>query len=63
MNSMQENRIAPEWTLRFAVSHFGLLCLPMSHKKDARLIWKAITKPMEGVQRRVVLVVNFFRIV
>ena len=22
-----------------AVSHLGLFCLPMSHKKDARLIW------------------------
>ena len=24
---------------RFAASHLGLFCLPMSHKKDARLIW------------------------
>ena len=33
------NRIAPDGTQRFAVSHLGLFCLPMSHKKDARLIW------------------------
>ena len=25
--------------LRFAASHLGLFCLPMSHKKDVRLIW------------------------
>ena len=23
----------------YAVSDFGLFCLPMSHKKDAKLIW------------------------
>ena len=33
------NRIAPDGTPRFAASHLGLFCLPMSHKKDARLIW------------------------
>ena len=33
------NRIAPDGTPRFAASHLGLLCLPMSHKKDARLKW------------------------
>ena len=33
------NRIAPDGTPRFAASHLGLLCLPMSHKKDTRLIW------------------------
>ena len=26
----------------FAASHLGLFCLPMSHKKDARLIWVKI---------------------
>ena len=31
------NRIAPDGTPRFAASHLGLFCLPMSHKKDARL--------------------------
>ena len=25
------------WTLRFVASHLGLFCLPMSHKKAARL--------------------------
>ena len=32
-------QIAPDGTLRFAASHLGLFCLPMSNKKDARLIW------------------------
>ena len=31
------NRIAPDGTPRSAASHLGLLCLPMSHKTDARL--------------------------
>ena len=31
------NRIASDG--RFAASHLGLFCLPISHKKDARLIW------------------------
>ena len=30
-------RIAPDGTPRSAASHLGLCCLPMSHKKDARL--------------------------
>ena len=33
------NRIAPDEPPRFAASHLGLFCLPMSHKKDAKLIW------------------------
>ena len=32
------NRIAPDRTPRFAASHLELFCLPMSRKKDARLI-------------------------
>ena len=34
------NKIAPDGTPRSgaAASHLGLYCLPMSHKKDARLI-------------------------
>ena len=35
---MKANRIAPDGTPHFAVSHLGLFCLPMSHKKNARLI-------------------------
>ena len=31
--------MAPDGTPRFAASHLGLFCLPMSHKKDARLLW------------------------
>ena len=34
MKFMKENRMAPD-----TASHLGLYCLPMSHKKDARLIW------------------------
>ena len=34
---LQANRIAPDGTPRFAASHLGLCCLPMSHKRDARL--------------------------
>ena len=39
MKIIYANRIAPDGTPRFAASHLGLFCLPMSHKKDARLIW------------------------
>ena len=39
MKIMSANRIAPDGTPRFATSHLGLFCLPMSHKKDARFIW------------------------
>ena len=40
---MTANRIAPDGTPHFAVSHLGLFCLPMSNKKDARLIWAKVT--------------------
>ena len=33
------NRKAPDETPLFSSSHLGLLCLPMSHEKDARLKW------------------------
>ena len=36
---MSANRIAPDGTPHFAASHLRLFCLPMSHKKEARLIW------------------------
>ena len=39
MKIISANRIAPDGMPRFAVSHLGLFCLPMSHKKDVRLIW------------------------
>ena len=39
MRSMSANRRAPDVTPRFAASHLGLFCLPMSRKKDARRIW------------------------
>ena len=36
MKFVKANRIAPDGT---PLSHLGLFCLPMSHKKDARLVW------------------------
>ena len=39
MKIMRTNRIAPDGMPRFTASHLGLFCLPMSNKKDARLIW------------------------
>ena len=39
MEILYANRISPDGTTRFAASHLWLFCLPMSHKKDARLIW------------------------
>ena len=38
MKKFLANSIAPDGTPRSAASHLGLYCLPMSHKKDARLI-------------------------
>ena len=38
MTFLCANRIAPDGTPRSAASHLGLYCLPMSHKRDARLI-------------------------
>ena len=37
MKFMEANRIATDGTPTFAASHLRLFCLPMSHKKDARL--------------------------
>ena len=39
MKIMSANRKAPDGTPHFSASHLGLFCLPMSHKKDARLIY------------------------
>ena len=36
MKILLANRIAPDGTPRFAASHLGLFCLPMSHKRDTR---------------------------
>ena len=38
MKFLCANRIAPDGTPRSAASHLGLYCLPMSHKRDARLV-------------------------
>ena len=37
MKFLSTNRIAPDWGSRSVVSHLVLSCLPMTHKKDARL--------------------------
>ena len=37
MKLLCANRIAPDGTLHSAASHLGLFCLPVSHKRDARL--------------------------
>ena len=34
MKFLNANRIAPDGTPHFAVSHLGLFCLPMSHKRN-----------------------------
>ena len=36
---MKANSEDPDQTPGSAASDLGLHCLPMSHKKDARLIW------------------------
>ena len=38
MNFLYANRTAPDGPPRSAASHLGLYCLPISHKKEARLI-------------------------
>ena len=38
MKIIQANRIALDGTPHFAASHLGLFCLPMSDKKDVRLV-------------------------
>ena len=42
MKFLRVNRKAPDGTPRFAASHLGLFCLPMSHKKDVRLFWSNV---------------------
>ena len=39
MKIMSADRQATDETPRFAAFHLGIFCLPMSHEKDARLIW------------------------
>ena len=51
MKILLANRIASHGTPRAAASHLGLYCLPMPHKKDARLI---------GVNEDLVLIVYFY---
>ena len=38
-NFCKQTVVQPDQTPRFAASDLVLHCLPMSHKKDARLIW------------------------
>ena len=49
MKFVSANRIAPDGTPRIAVSHLGLFCLHMSHKKAARLIWVNYLKCQENM--------------
>ena len=44
MKFLCANRIAPDGTPRSAASHLGLYCLPMSHKRDSRLIYELRNK-------------------
>ena len=46
------NRIAPDGTPRFAASHQGLFCLPISHKKDDRRIWVKISSILNTLTDR-----------
>ena len=39
LNILQENSADPDQTPLYVASDLGLYCLPMSHIKDARLIW------------------------
>ena len=52
MKFMSANRIALDGAPRSAASHLGLFCLPMSHKKDARLIWVKHTGTPNKIVRR-----------
>ena len=42
MKLMQANRIATDGSPHFAASHLGLFSLPMSHRKDTRLILRCM---------------------
>ena len=44
MKILYANRIVPDGMQRSAMSHLGLFCLPMSHKRDARLICVKLVK-------------------
>ena len=43
------NKIAPVGVPRFAASHLGLFCLPISNKKDARLICVKLHKETKAL--------------
>ena len=43
------NRIAPDGTPLPAASHLGLYCLPMSHKRDAKLKWVKMIRLVDFV--------------
>ena len=44
MKILSANRIVPDGMPRSASSHLKLFCLPMSHKRDARLICVKLVK-------------------
>ena len=39
MKTMSANKMVPDGSPRFGASHVVILCLPMSYKMDAGLIW------------------------
>ena len=45
---MSSNSGEPDQTLRFVASDLVLHCLPMSYKKDARLIWVNASCPLDS---------------
>ena len=49
MKIMSANRIAPDGKPRFAVSYLELYCLPLSHKKDTRLICAYVMNAFVGL--------------
>ena len=51
--TLYENSGDPERTPRSLASDLGLHCLPMSHRKDARLIWvKHLPKSQISTQKQ-----------
>ena len=44
LNILQEKSEDPDQTLHFAVSELDLHCLPVFHKKEARLKWVEVSE-------------------
>ena len=55
MKIMSANRIASDGTPRFAASHLGMFCLPMSHKKGPQAnIWSKVDHTSKSVIKETV---------